>query len=88
MKKTGISWKILGEGSFFGFLTMLVAEEPVMNWLMPFSGLLFLIHLICRCAADYDPASAQRFRKIGRPCRISAWVLISVATLVASAGQS
>lgn len=83
----GVSWRIISEGTFYGFLSMLVAEERVLPRPVPVSWLFFLTYLICRCTTHYRPESAETLRQISRPCRIFAWILISGAMMIASVSQ-
>jgi hypothetical protein len=86
-KTSKVSWPIMFEGIFFGFLSMLVAEEPVLNWMIPTSWLFFVIYLTCRCRAHYLQAPSKQLDGIRRIFRIWAWILISGATVVSTVGQ-
>jgi hypothetical protein len=86
-KANNTSWRMIAEGALFGFLSMLVAEEPILNHVMPVSWLFFLCYLICRCRAHYVRTPTTQLDRIGRTLRIWAWILIAGASLVATAGQ-
>lgn len=79
-----ISWGMISEGTFYGFLSMLVAEERVLNLAMPVSWFFFLVYLMCRCAKHYFPKAEERLVRVAVPCWIVAWFLITAATLVSS----
>lgn len=86
-KKRGISWRIFAEGTSYGFFSLLIAEERVLSRAMLASWMLFLIYLICRCSSHYFPNHANQLHRIGKPCRIAAWFLIVLATVIAGAGS-
>lgn len=62
---------------------MLVAEEQVLNLLMPVSWVFFLVYLLCsveRCL----PKAGGSLVRIASRCRAVAWLTIAAATLISS----